>query len=380
MLFSHISDSHLGLIQYGSEERENDVYDAFHQAIDISIKDHVDFVIFAGDIFHVPTPSGTAIMHMANALKRLKQNNIDSFFILGEHDISRIRATPVPYVYHNLEFARYIGQGKPVYYKDVLLVGFDKIRKSEMSDYEKKFEEIDSIAKQHNGHKILVMHQGITEINKFAAELNSTDLPKNFTYYAMGHLHDQFLKKFSHLDGPLAYPGSIELTTSEGIKETKKGFYEVDISSKEAKPTWIELNIRPQFSTKTTSDELSKTVDDLLEKCKLNSKKPIVELKIEGGDVESELVQEQISRLIPHTLYCSRKILQKNLDDSSVLMYKPAKIDEELFELAVNSLKSEKLANFAVKELLPLLSTNQVDQANQLIIENFEQFKKEKLK
>ena len=380
MLFSHISDSHLGLIQYGSEERENDVYDAFHQAIDISIKDHVDFVIFAGDIFHVPTPSGTAIMHMANALKRLKQNNIDSFFILGEHDISRIRATPVPYVYHNLEFARYIGQGKPVYYKDVLLVGFDKIRKSEMSDYGKKFEEIDSIAKQHNGHKILVMHQGITEINKFAAELNSTDLPKNFTYYAMGHLHDQFLKKFSHLDGPLAYPGSIELTTSEGIKETKKGFYEVDISSKEAKPTWIELNIRPQFSTKTTSRNLSKTVDDLLEKCKLNSKKPIVELKIEGVDVESELVQEQISRLIPHTLYCSRKILQKNSDDSSVLMNRPAKIDEELFKLAVNSLKSEKLANFAVKELLPLLSTNQVDQANQLIIENFEQFKKEKLK
>ena len=380
MLFSHISDSHLGLIQYGSEERENDVYDAFHQAIDISIKDHVDFVIFAGDIFHVPTPSGTAIMHMANALKRLKQNNIDSFFILGEHDISRIRATPVPYVYHNLEFARYIGQGKPVYYKDVLLVGFDKIRKSEMSNYGKKFEEIDSIAKQHNGHKILVMHQGITEINKFAAELNSTDLPKNFTYYAMGHLHDQFLKKFSHLDGPLAYPGSIELTTSEGIKETKKGFYEVDISSKEAKPTWIELNIRPQFSTKTTSRNLSKTVDDLLEKCKLNSKKPIVELKIEGEDVESELVQEQISRLIPHTLYCSRKILQKNSDDSSVLMNRPAKIDEELFKLAVNSLKSEKLANFAVKELLPLLSTNQVDQANQLIIENFEQFKKEKLK
>ncbi len=380
MLFSHISDSHLGLIQYGSEERENDVYDAFHQAIDISIKDHVDFVIFAGDIFHVPTPSGTAIMHMANALKRLKQNNIDSFFILGEHDISRIRATPVPYVYHNLEFARYIGQGKPVYYKDVLLVGFDKIRKSEMSDYGKKFEEIDSIANQHNGHKILVLHQGITEINKFAAELNSTDLPKNFTYYAMGHLHDQFLKKFSHLDGPLAYPGSIELTTSEGIKETKKGFYEVDISSKEAKPTWIELNIRPQFSTKTTSRNLSKTVDDLLEKCKLNSKKPIVELKIEGEDVESELVQEQISRLIPHTLYCSRKILQKNSDDSSVLMNRPAKIDEELFKLAVNSLKSEKLANFAVKELLPLLSTNQVDQANQLIIENFEQFKKEKLK
>ena len=325
MLFSHISDSHLGLVQYGSEERENDVYDAFNEAIDISIKDHVDFVIFAGDIFHVPTPSGTAIMHMANALKRLKQNNIDSFFILGEHDIGRIRATPVPYVYHNLEFSKYIGQGKPVYYKDVMLVGFDKIRKSEIRDFEKKFEEIDSIAKQHKGHKILVMHQGITEINKFAGELNSTDLPKNFTYYAMGHLHDQFLKKFSHLDGPIAYPGSIELTTSEGIKETKKGFYEVDISSDEAKPNWIELNIRPQFSKKTTSSELSKTVDEIIDKGKLISKKPIVELKIEGEDIESQVIQAQISRLIPHTLYYSWKILHKQTDGSSVLMDKDRK-------------------------------------------------------
>ncbi|MEK6945096.1 MAG: metallophosphoesterase, partial [Thermoproteota archaeon] len=74
MLFSHISDTHLGLVQYGSEERENDVYRAFNQAVDTSIKDHVDFVIFSGDIFHVPNTNGTAIIQMANALKRLKQN------------------------------------------------------------------------------------------------------------------------------------------------------------------------------------------------------------------------------------------------------------------------------------------------------------------
>ena len=101
MKFSHISDTHLGLIQYGLEEREQDIYYSFNQAIDISIKDKVDFVIFAGDIFHTPNPSGTAILQMANALKRLKENEIESFFILGEHDISRIRSTPIPYVYHN---------------------------------------------------------------------------------------------------------------------------------------------------------------------------------------------------------------------------------------------------------------------------------------
>jgi len=379
MLFSHISDTHLGLVQYNSEERENDIYDVFNQTIDISIKDHVDFVIFAGDIFHTPNPSGTAIMHMAHALKKLKKNNIDSFFVLGEHDISRIRSYPVPYVFHKLEFSQYIGEGKPTYYKDVLIIGFDKIRKSEMQDFESRFQEVDSIAKEHKGHKILVMHQGITEANKFAGELSTNDLPKNFTYYAMGHLHDKFLKSFSNLKGSIAYPGSIELTTSEGIKNTKKGFFQVDISGTEAKPEWIELNIRPQVSASTNFEDLTKTVDGILEQIHESIKKPIIELKIQGKDVQTDLVQAQISRLMPYALHCSWKI-SKKLSDSSVLMEKPIRMDDEMLKLAISTLKSEQLANFAIKELLPLLTSNNLEQANQLIVENYKQFRKEKLK
>ena len=377
MLFSHISDTHLGLQQYGLEEREQDIYDSFNQAIDISIKDHVDFVIFAGDIFHTPNPSGAAILQMANALKRLKQNSIESFFILGEHDISRMRATPVPYVYHNLEFSKYVGRGEPVYHNDVMIAGFDKIRKNEISTFEEKFREIDTLAKQHNGHKILVLHQGITEINQFAGELNSSDLPKNFTYYAMGHLHDKFVKQFDQLGGPLAYPGSTEMTTSEGIKETEKGFFEVDISSQEAKPNWIKLDTRPQFSTKIEAKDLDASISEILEKISTFDKKPLVEIKIIGKDIERDIVQTKISQIIPQTLHCSWKMLQ-NEDTSSVLLNRPARIDEELFKLAVNALKSEKLANFAVNDLLPLLSTNQLEQATQLVIENFEEFKERK--
>ena len=379
MLFSHISDTHLGLVQYNSEERENDIYDVFNQTIDISIKDHVDFVIFAGDIFHTPNPSGTAIMHMAHALKKLKKNNIDSFFVLGEHDISRIRSYPVPYVFHKLEFSQYIGEGKPTYYKDVLIIGFDKIRKSEMQDFETRFQEVDAIAKEHKGHKILVMHQGITEANKFAGELSTNDLPKNFTYYAMGHLHDKFLKSFSNLKGSIAYPGSIELTTSEGIKNTKKGFFQVDISGTEAKPEWIELNIRPQVSASTNFEDLTKTVDGILEQIHESIKKPIIELKIQGQDIQTDLVQAQISRLMPYALHCSWKISEK-LSDSSVLMEKPIRMDDEMLKLAISTLKSEQLANFAIKELLPLLTSNNLEQASQLIVENYKQFKQEKLK
>ena len=380
MLFSHISDMHLGLVQYASEEREQDVYLAFNESIDTSIKDHVDFVIFAGDIFNVPNPSGTAIVQMGNALKRLKQNNIDSFFILGEHDISRVRSTPIPYVYHNLEFSKYIGQGTPIEYKGILLAGFDKIRKTEISQFEEKFAQVDKIANEHTGHKILVLHQGITEFNKFAGELQSTDLPKNFTYYAMGHLHDTDIRNFNHLKGPIAYPGSIELTTSEGIKEAKKGFFEVDISQKEATPNWIQLDTRPQFSLKTDFTEMTKTVDEMLEKISTSIRKPIVEIKIHGENIETDQIQVQMSRLQAQTLRYFWRIISKESLDSSVFLERPNAIDDEMLRLSTDSTGSEQLANFAIKELLPPLAINQIKEATNVILENFEIFKKEKTK
>ena len=376
MIFSHISDTHLGFIQYHSEERENDVYTAFNEAIDISIKDHVDFVILVGDIFHVPNPSGKAILVLANALKRLKQNNIDSFFILGDHDISRIRSTPVPFVYHNLDFSKYIGDGNPIIYKDVMIAGFDKRRKSEIESFEQDFARVDAEAKKHQGHKIIVLHQGITEINKFAAEINSTDLPKNFTYYAMGHLHEQELKKYSHLGGPLAYPGSIELTSSEGIKETQKGFYQVDISKSEAIPTWIKLDTRPQFSVKTSMTDLSSEIDALSTKIKSLARKPIIELKIIGKISEPGLVQAQISKLFDLTLRCFWKHVSTEQANGSVFMDKPLKIEEEMHRIAKEILGSEDMANFAINELLPLLSKGNTDQATQAVSENFIRFKK----
>ena len=377
MLFSHIADTHLGLVQYGSNEREQDVYDVFNQAIDRSIKDNVDFVIFAGDIFHVPNPNGTAVIQMGNALKRLKQNNIDSFFILGDHDISRIRGTPIPYIYHNLEFSKYIGNGKPIEYKGIMLVGLDKIRKNEMSQYEETFSNLDKIVEKFSGHKILVLHQGITEFNKFAGELQSTDLPKNFTYYAMGHLHDKDIKQFNHLNGPIAYPGSIELTTSEGIKETKKGFFEVDISGNEAIPNWIELDTRPQFSVNSNYKELTKTIDEVIEKISDFTKKPIIEIKIQGNDIDTDHIQAQIARLNSRVLICQWKITTKQISDSSVFLDRPSVIEDEMFRLSTEALGSEQDANFVIKELLPVLSTDGIDQALQIILENYEKFKKE---
>ena len=225
-----------------------------------------------------------------------------------------------------------------------------------------------------------MMHQGITEFNKFAGELQSTDLPKNFTYYAMGHLHDTDVKNFSHLDGPVAYPGSIELTTSEGIKEAKKGFFEVDISGKELKTNWIELDTRPQFSFKTEYEELENTIQEISQKISSIQRKPIIELKIQGEDIEADKIQAQISTIQAQTLRCFWRIISKEISDSSVFLDRPHAIDDEMFKLSVNALGSEEMANFAIKELLPPLTSNQIKEATDVILQNFENFKKEKTK
>jgi len=167
------------------------------------------------------------------------------------------------------------------------------------------------------------------------------------------------------------------MTTSEGIKETEKGFFEVDISSNEAKPTWIKLDTRPQFSTKVDFEEFDNSMTEIVKKIGMFDKKPVIEIKIHGKNAERDVIEAKISQIIPKTLHCSWKISQSD-DGTSVLLDRPARIDEELFKLAVNALKSEKLAGFAVNDLLPLLSTNQLDQATQLVIENFGLYKEKK--
>jgi len=51
-----------------------------------------------------------------------------------------------------------------------------------------------------------------------------------------------------------------------------------------------------------------------------------------------------------------------------------------MLRLATTSLKSEQLATFAIKELLPLLTSDNIEQVDQVILENYKQFRKSKTK
>jgi DNA repair protein SbcD/Mre11 len=358
MLVSHISDLHLGYAQFNLEEREEDVYQTFQEAIDISIREGAKLVILAGDLFHNPRPCGKAIITLGNALKKLKEKQIPAVFVLGEHDISRLRDVPFAYIFSNLGLAKHLKPDEPFVVDDCIVMGADKERRSNIDTLIEKLRGADRVASQFNDKKkILVLHQGLMDFNKFAGEMNSTDLPAGFHYYALGHYHDHQEKRFDYLGGPLAYPGSLDLTPSEGIKEVDKGFIITDMSGEEPSTQWVKLNRRQQFSARIYYKDIASEVDAIIERAKAesakNNKKPVARIEVAGSDIDSKVIAEHLKRLNDS---CLHYIWQPLEDRMAATVYdsKPADIDSELYRLSVQALGSEELGKFAVNEVLPL--------------------------
>ncbi len=370
MQILHVSDTHLGCIQFNLKEREDDVYEAFNEAIDAAVKDRVDAVIHAGDIFHTPKPSGTAMLKLGEALKRLNEHGIRFFFTLGEHDISRVRDTPSPYVFHKLGMATYVGDGKPYIYKDILLIGFHKHKRSESDDLKKKLKSINLADAKR---RVLLLHQGLGEFHPYANELSMNDLPLGFNYYAMGHLHDHAMKPYG--DGIICYPGSIDPTPGEGIKELKKGFCIVDLSGSEARVDFIQVrSSRRHMEYVVEYERLGDLIKKVMDDAKGLKKKPLVAVRIKGSKgIDSARIASILSRLNDICLHYTWEVESTSKASAGRLYDTKPDIDRELLELAKGALTNEDYANLAINELLPLLNDDDVDGAIDLIWKRFEE-------
>lgn len=356
MLVAHLSDLHLGYSQFGLEEREEDVYATFNEAIDVSIREGVKLVIFGGDIFHTPRPNGKAIITLANALKKLKEKQIPVAYVLGEHDISRMRDVPLAHVFSNLGLAKKLRLDEPFVVGDCAVYGADKERRSNIDALVERLHNIEKKTSDGQKKRILVLHQGLTDMNKFAGEINSTDLPAGFDYYAMGHYHDHIEKRYQNLGGAvLVYPGSIELTPSEGIKEVDKGFVIVDMSGQEATTRWVTLSSRrPQFSMNIDYDRLTEGVDNIISKASALPKRPVVKVIVDGGkNLDPKVVAANLRRLNESCLHYVWQPADEQQPSSLAFDERPADLDAELLRLAKDALGSEDAATLAVRDLLP---------------------------
>ncbi len=303
MTFAHISDIHLGQKQYGAGEREEDMYDAFAQAVDISIRDHVEFVLISGDLFDMAGKGKRAVVEFSAAAARLSDAGIRSYYVLGEHDTARIGATPLDFARNTLAPARHAGDGEPLVHEGTMIIGFDMFAPDELDRAREAIAAAGRLAGAHNGKSVLLMHQGIIDATGVPGELGVDALPAQFSYYAMGHLHDRYEARPDSLGGPIAYPGSTEVAIHEGINGSKKGFYEVDLSGDSASLSWIGLDTRPHISFSAEYGELASRAGEIAAAAAACAKKPVVGLSL-GGTFDAAEARRITAPIREASIWC----------------------------------------------------------------------------
>lgn len=298
MKFVHLSDSHLGYRQFGIYDREQDLYDLFETTIDKIIELDVDFVIHSGDLFDQSRPSTNALLAFQRGLLKLSDAGIPVYAIAGNHDsVLRKNVKPPIALFEELGL-NIIGLGETFELDGILICGIPYVPKSQKKALLVILEQLSKVADEHD-KAILVMHQGIGKyLPEDAYEIELSELPENFNYYAFGHVHDFFEEDYGK--GKLVYPGSMEMyRLNDNFDEFGKGFCVVDISSDVPVVERIKIDItRKQLKKTIEFDKLDEELENLKNDLQSLDKKPMLDLIIRGNDFESSEVYEIIKEAI----------------------------------------------------------------------------------
>ena len=297
--FAHISDCHLGFQK--QEKLQKIEQEIFKDALDLCLKKKVNFILISGDLFHNSLPDMRVTRFTFRKFKELYEKNIPVYVVYGSHDYS-------PVSHSVIDLLTDVGYLKNATIKDSdeYKINLDFIEDpatgakiaglpGRTAGLEKQYYEIldrESLADE-DGFKIFLFHSGIDELkSKATPEMDSMPLsllPKNFDYYAGGHVHTKSVEDGYDGYGTIAYPGALFAGHHSDLeisaKKTPRGFFIVSFDKKindvefvplkKAEFELIDFNADGMTSSKARS-ELKKQIENI------DPNEKIVFLKIRG--------------------------------------------------------------------------------------------------
>ena len=376
MKFAHLADTHLGYRQFGLIEREKDFYEVFEKVIDKIIEEKVDFVIHSGDLFETARPSPIALLTFQKGLLKLKGSGIPMYAIAGNHDIvMRNDSIPPQVIFKKLGLKVISPINTNYMHGDIFIAGLPFYPSSQVKNLKSKLAELSKKAANHE-KSILVLHQGIDKYFGYNYELEIGDLPDNFNYYALGHVHNYVNDSFGK--GRLVYPGSGEIWKVNELKdyhENGKGFVVVDMGGEKPLVKRVKIDIPREFIKRSLDyNDLESGVLGIKETIKDFDKKPILDLEIHNVESDTSRVYEMIngelgdlSLMIRPTFYMADEDgfeLDTERDD--------ALGPKEILKEQLKTYDDEAISGLAV-DLYELLSKDRIDESQDLIDQFFEQ-------
>ncbi|MFH2050639.1 MAG: exonuclease SbcCD subunit D [bacterium] len=367
MKICHFADSHLGAGanhprrgETGLTLRQEDIINAFIEAVDKIIEIKPDLCIHAGDLFDSARPLNKVMAIAGEQLHKLAEtNSIPTIIITGNHD-----APSQPFkgaaldVYRQIDNLVVVSNGALATHKfgDVCIQAVPHCLTNE------KFQEElqKSIPDKNSRYNIIVTHGVAAGMPEFAmAELGELEIPldvlKRFDYAALGHFHN-----YSQVAPRAFYCGSTE-RMSQSERAYAKGFIELELDPFKVK--FHEVKTREMVDVQTINatgkrgDQLAVILQNKIES--IGSTDKIVRIRVEGVTEETlkTMPSEILTRLKEESFSLNINFQKAEGDKSGDPFGKTSigKIDQSFIEfLDVVDLKGfdrERLKTEAMKYL-----------------------------
>jgi DNA repair protein SbcD/Mre11 len=273
---------------------------AFITALDKCVREKVDFIIIAGDLFDTTLPDLSLAKKAVEKIKEVKDKGIPFYLAYGSHDFA-------PNSVSIIDILTSTGLFKKVV--DAELAD-DKLRLKFITDHKtgakiaglsgrrlglekKSFEMLDTQnLESEQGFKIFVFHNAIIEIRSPVASYSEgvplSCFPKSFDYYAGGHVHERIENKVKEY-GLMVYPGALFGATFTDLEQTaqgeKRGFYIIDFEDKITQSCFVEIKVTNIYfhetnATKKTAKQTEENLKKTAETAEVTNK--IALLKVMG--------------------------------------------------------------------------------------------------
>lgn len=332
-------------------------YKATKRMIDYAIKEEVDFVILAGDVFDQKNRTLKSEIFLKEQFKRLEKNGIFTYMIHGNHDpLDHGIQTSWPSTVHvfkdNIETYQLMSKNK----EQVFLHGFSYLHDE---TYENKLDQY-PVNTRNDGIHIGILHGTYSKSNTKSARYTEFTLEelrsKLYHYWALGHIHQR--QELS--DMPLInYAGNIQ---GRHMNETgEKGFYIVSGDHVHLYSTFVSVE-DIQFErydlevNNIYRDELYRAVTEYKNKLRKEGSR-VIELTvyydgeedISGNDYYEilSLLQED-ERDVEDFVWIDRLYIEQENPDQNALLTdikNSFKDDDDLYKTALNTLYMDPKVN-----------------------------------
>ncbi|MFP4499011.1 MAG: exonuclease SbcCD subunit D, partial [Vulcanimicrobiota bacterium] len=269
MKFIHCADIHLGQTINGNKERYKDFFYAFDQVACHAIKNRVDCIIIAGDLFQHGNLNPRTLGDSVEIFEKIRNEKIPVIAIEGNHDFFRRGRKDSWLAYlarrgflrllrpgRNIEEGTYVfepldpatGVGGWTEIKGYRIYGFGYWPSRVAERLEKALENLSEVV------DVGILHAGVWDFD-VTGKISPDEIRKfsnRFRYLALGHGHKK--KEISNETGRVfAYnPGSLEaINIKEADYHDGKGFaYLVNLEDELTEVTPLEIERRPFHNLK----------------------------------------------------------------------------------------------------------------------------------